>query len=507
MPKNRPGKFHSLKLELLVMGTILTVVMNGGLALLITWIYDQSLAEFKVDAARTSAKGIALALALTPEWSGFPLATLERVGTPEDLTLVLVVNQRGQMLPGLTDKSTPRDWSMVRATLAGGQVEASFDGRRVSVSAPVLRHNVVVGAVCLAGSVDHLATARSTTRMWVLSALAANIILMSFFVFSYLNDRLVIPLRELANDLTALGEDRFVPRSRPRISREMEKLFTTFEQTAQELMGSRHRLLEQLKTIHETRAQLVASEKMATVGQVASGLAHELGNPIGALTGFVYLLGQDGLTPSDKKNILEHSASELARMDACLKELLHFSRPSTSSLEEVDILALAEVSLSLTRPQKWASGVDFQLENFSEKPLVMAERNSLLQVLLNLLSNAGHSLAESRTSNETKTPRVTLSIGNVDENGYRSLQVIDNGPGVRPQDINRLFEPYFTCKEPGQGTGLGLSISLFIINGFLGKLQYSPNPEGGSCFTITLPVALKDTETVSSNQRVVADET
>lgn len=482
---------------------VLTLVINGGLALLIAGIYDQSLVELKLSSTEASAKGIALALApgKSTNWSDFPWATLERATVMGEFTSVVVVDTKGRVVRQIGEQPTSRDMSGLRAALVGGRVEVSFDGRRVSVVAPILGHQIVVGAVCLVGSVQHLTSARVTAQKWVLMALGVSIFLISLFIFYYLNDRLVKPLRELATDLVALKDDHFEPHPHLGISREMKTLFTTFDQTARELVEGRRRLVDQVRTISETRAKLVASEKMVTVGQMAAGLAHELGNPIGALTGFIHLLGQDDLDPQDKKNILEHSASELVRMDGYLKELLHFSRPTPPTVEEVDALAVAEVALSLARPQKWGVGVDFYLETQEPTPVVMAERNGLLQVLLNLLANAGQALSQ------TENPQVTLSIGAIDENGCRSLGVTDNGPGVRPADFDRLFDPYFTSKEPHQGTGLGLSVSQFIIKGFHGKLECTPVPGGGSCFTITLPVTPGEAGPQDQTPKVEDDDT
>ncbi len=476
----RLSGFSSLRLELTILSIILVLVMSGTMGLTVAWIYGQALMESRLESATATARGAALALSLHEDWGSFPWPALERAAEQAGLKLVLAVDGQGRTVRREARAVTARDETALRAAAFGGQVETAFDGRRFSVAVPVLRRNLPAGVICFSGPPDRLTAVDETVRSWMLLALMVNILLMALFIIFFLNRRLVGPVKELARDLRDLGEDRFEPRARTRSSREIDELFQAFDRAAGELLISRRRLVEQLRAISEARASLVASEKMAAVGRLASGLAHELGNPIGALTGFIHLLRQDDLSPEDKKLILDHSAHELARMDGSLKELLHFSRPARWIPEPVNAAAVAGVALDLARPQKWAAGVSFSLEAEDERPMVLAERNSLLQVYLNLLANAGQALAG------TAEPRVAVAV-TADQDGWRRIRVTDNGPGVAPEDVPDLFEPYFTRKSPGQGTGLGLAISLSIIDGFGGRLEYAPAPDGGAEFTIILP--------------------
>ncbi|MDR1044761.1 MAG: hypothetical protein LBP33_06540 [Candidatus Adiutrix sp.] len=475
-------RFASLKLELVAMAMVLVLVMSGTMGLTMAWIYSRALGENQVKAAEALANGAASVLINYPDWRSFPWAELDRGAALSGLRLLLVAENQGREL-FRAESAGPRDETVVRAALASGRSQTAFDGRRLSAAVPVMSQGRIGGAICLGGQPATFQSAERAARFWMPAALGINIVLMGLFLAFYLNRRLLAPIRELAGDLEDLGRDRFRPHLRAWTSREINELFQAFDQAAVELMDSRRRLEEQLQTIQDTQGRLVASEKMAAVGRLASGLAHELGNPIGALTGFVHLLRQGGLSSDDRALILSHSAQELQRMDGSLKELLHFSRPARGRAEPVDAAQTAAAALSLARPQKWAEGVDFSLDCRLVEPLVLAERNSLLQVLLNLLANAGQAL-EGQNG-----PRTVGLVVEAAEGGRAvSLKVRDNGPGVAEEDVPRLFEPYFTRKEPGQGTGLGLAISLSIIESFGGRLEFSPAGGGGAVFAITLPV-------------------
>ena len=487
MTKKAPKITGSLKIELTVMVTALVLVMNIVIGVTVTWIYSQALTESQAETGAAFARGAAQALGQGGDFSDFHWSPLIRAAEQSGLHLVLATDSRGKKIRHRPDLVTSRDETALRAALSDGRENLAFDGVRFSVAVPVVKSGRLVGALCFAGWPDELARVRNTSFYWALTALSFNVLLMSLFAYFFLNRRLVDPLRILAQDLNKLAHDKFELAERPRYSREIGGIFAAFDQAASELIESRQRLEEQLQTITDTRAQLVASEKMATVGRLASGLAHELGNPIGALVGFVYLLRRDDLSPEDKTAILNQSAHELDRMDGNIKELLHFSRPRRNTFEPVDAGEAAVAALNLARPQKWAAGVDFVLEIEPSIPMVQAERNSLLQVLLNLLANAGQALNGAGQTDG----RVTVSITKTQKNTVR-LQVTDNGPGVAPEDAPHLFEPYFSRKEPGQGTGLGLAISLSLIDGFGGQLTFSSAPDGGAAFSIILKVISED---------------
>ena len=486
MAGDKPRKFISIRVELVFMTLFLVLAMSGTMGLSVAWIYGRHLETGQVESAAAFARGAALSLSLERDWNAYPWASLTRASEEADFKLLQVIDTRGRVIYRAPEGVSPREETALRSALLGGQLAVAFDGPGFTVAVPVLRYGQVAGALVFSGYPRNLMAAGRAARNWMMGALGINLILMSLFLVFFLNQRLVTPVRELARDLEALGRDRFQPRPRPGASKEVDELFRAFDRAALELMDSRRRLEEQLQTISQTRDSLVASEKMATVGRLASGLAHELGNPIGALTGFVHLLGEDNLSPEDKALILEQSAHELKRMDGSIKELLHFSRPSRREPEPVDAAAVVTAAISLARPQKWAAGVEmvFHTED-NDHPPVMAERNGLLQVLLNLLANAGQALLAAKSP----APTVLITLRRPGPDGRTRLTVADNGPGVDPTDVPLLFEPYFSRKEPGQGTGLGLAVSMSIISGFGGRLDYSAAGAGGAVFTITLLTA------------------
>jgi signal transduction histidine kinase len=285
-------------------------------------------------------------------------------------------------------------------------------------------------------------------------------------------------LREVGRSQTALpllgdaGEQTTLPRAA-----------VAFERAAGALQEERGRLaakVEELtranRELAEARASLVRSEKLATVGRLAAGVAHEVGNPLGAIIGFVDLaLAKLPSDPTETKAYLERIAVEVRRIDRTVRELLDFSRPAPPTLMPIDLGRAAEGALRLARMQDRFKDVEVALEIPQGMARVLADERHLAQVLLNLLLNAGDAMQGAG--------RVRLSASG--GAGRVRLEVSDTGPGIAPDDLPRIFDPFFTTKEPGKGTGLGLSICHRIMESFGGEIG-ARNGEGrGAVFTLT----------------------
>jgi len=262
-----------------------------------------------------------------------------------------------------------------------------------------------------------------------------------------------------------------------------------FERLAGELAAERFRLaakVEELtranRALAEARESLLRTEKLATVGRLAAGVAHEVGNPLGAIAGYVELARarvRDGKA-GDPDDYLGRVAAEVQRIDRTVRELLDFARPGGPSLAAIDLAAAVDASLRLARVQARFRDVEVELDLPAALPRVMADERGLAQVLLNLLLNAGDAMGG----------RGALRLSARAAEGSRVLlEVADRGPGIAPEDLPRIFDPFFTTKEPGKGTGLGLAISHRIMESFGGEIAAASGPGAGAVFTLAFRTA------------------
>ena len=234
-----------------------------------------------------------------------------------------------------------------------------------------------------------------------------------------------------------------------------------------------------------TQAQLVHAGKLAAIGQLAAGVAHELNTPLGAIQ-----LSLDGLTRQLKDSVpaagrkLERASLAADQARQIVDKLLIYSRrEDKSDREQVDLSQVVTDSLELVQTQFRRDGVTVEVD-LTATPAVLGSSLELRQVLTNLLMNA----RDAAVGPGASAPDVKIQTRC--EDGWVRIQVFDHGPGVDPEIEKRIFEPFFTTKPVGRGTGLGLSISHSIAAKFGGVLEYESPPGGGACFTLRLPVEL-----------------
>ncbi|HLK57287.1 MAG TPA: ATP-binding protein [Chthonomonadaceae bacterium] len=234
--------------------------------------------------------------------------------------------------------------------------------------------------------------------------------------------------------------------------------------------------------LHEAEEQLIQSAKLASLGTLSAGIAHELNQPIAIIRGLSQQLQGEPNLSEDVMADLELIEGQTSRMTKIVKHLRTFCRAGGSEFSQVDVNQVVRDCFLLVGEQLRTHNVNVSFDLCEAAPPVLADANELEQVFLNLITNSRDALEE--------RPDATITIRTRVEEGQFLLEFRDNGTGVPDVVAGRIFDPFFTTKEPGKGTGLGLSISLNIIKRHQGGIQvYNDN---GAVFLITLP--LPDTQ-------------
>jgi len=232
-----------------------------------------------------------------------------------------------------------------------------------------------------------------------------------------------------------------------------------------------------LKRLEE---QLIQAEKLAAMGQMLAGVAHELNNPLTAILGVTELVRErEGLDESMKRQ-LDLTHRQARRAARIVQNLLEFSRPASPQKKSIDLSTIIERTLQLHEHSLRRNQVQVDFTPRTDLPPIVGDANQLIQVFLNLISNAEQAIHEVRESGRIQI-RLTLAGENV------VVTVQDDGVGISPEAMPRLFDPFYTTKRPGGGTGLGLSICLSIAREHGGTIQAEPLPGGGSAFSVYLP--------------------
>ena len=231
----------------------------------------------------------------------------------------------------------------------------------------------------------------------------------------------------------------------------------------------------------EMRARLMESERLAAVGELVAGVAHEVNNPLSSISAYAQLLLRDAtMSPSTRESV-EIIRAETSRATQVVKDLLAFARRSTPERQPVDLLEVIERSLRLRAYQLSTSNIAVERDFPAEVPAVIGDARQLQQVVLNLVTNAIQAMVAQGAGGGAL--RVTTRT----EGSDVILEVADTGPGVPTAARKHIFEPFFTTKNEGEGTGLGLSVSYGIITALGGTIELAESGAVGACFRVKLP--------------------
>jgi C4-dicarboxylate-specific signal transduction histidine kinase/ActR/RegA family two-component response regulator len=289
------------------------------------------------------------------------------------------------------------------------------------------------------------------------------------------------PLAALAEAARRVGRGDFGHRVAAPASGELGDLARAFNEMAARLQAER----EVQSTL---QAQLVQAEKLSAVGQLISAVAHELNNPLAAISGYAQLALGDACPPALRDD-LKRVYDNVLRCRKVVDNLLFFVRKSRRERRRVDLSRAVDAALELLEYRLLKTeGVAVVREAAGDAPPVLGDFQQVVQVLVNLIGNACDAMESAPRLREGK--RLILRVGAADEGAF--LEVEDNGLGVPADARDRLFEPFFSTKEPGRGTGLGLSICRQIVSEHGGTLTFRPAPVRGAVFRAELPAGRED---------------
>jgi len=241
-------------------------------------------------------------------------------------------------------------------------------------------------------------------------------------------------------------------------------------------------VIKDISQVVQLQKQLMRSEKLSALGQMISGAAHEINNPLAGIYGYSQLLLEEEL-PTQVRSDIEVILRETKRCQNIVKNLLTFARKHNSEREPIDTNEIINSVLELQGYQLKVDGIELEEELDERLPKITGDYHQLQQVFVHLINNANHALKESK-----KTPK-KLAVHSEFVQDSVQIKISDNGVGISNENKDKIFDPFFTTKEVGEGTGLGLSICFGIVESHQGKLFVDSTPGQGSTFTLELPLA------------------
>jgi C4-dicarboxylate-specific signal transduction histidine kinase len=297
----------------------------------------------------------------------------------------------------------------------------------------------------------------------------------------------LLRLERLA-DRVGQGDLSTPPRD-PMPARELERLRDTFRDMIGRLRTAREAIARQVEEerrmrheLESLQQQIIRQERLAAIGVLLSGIAHELNNPLQAIAGFSEILQRNRSLPADVHADLNLIQKESMRASAIIRNVSRFSRQQSAKPSTVLISDVISSVIELRHRRLHEQSIELVIEDHAGQP-TEAVFTELQQVLLNFLINAEQAIIAARPA----VRRIWMRSRDVD--GRIRVEVEDSGPGVAPEDESKLFQPFFTTKPIGEGTGLGLSVSYGIIRSTGGTIGYARGVHGGALFYFELPAS------------------
>lgn len=383
-----------------------------------------------------------------------------------------------------------------------GGVDRSVGARSVSET---------IGWIELGMSVEsvHKAISEATLAAILLATLVViTTIVMIIFIVSAITK----PVTELVEATDQISRGDFNTRVEIEQRDEIGHLANTFNRMTESLKQSRdeieqynrtleEKIIERTAQLEDAQAQLIQSEKLSAIGQLAAGVAHELNNPLGGILGYAQFTLEklrknhpEDEQPKEIQSYLRYVGDieiQARRCKTIVQNLLRFSRTSrTVEFEDVDINKTLDETVSFVEHQFRINQMELGVDLTRDIPQVRGNAGQLQQVFTNLIINAMH--ASEKGSTVTIHSRYSPALGEF--GGTVEIAIADTGHGIPKEDLKKIFEPFFTTKEVGKGTGLGLSVSYGIVKDHGGEISVKSELGEGTTFTIVLPVQKKAPE-------------
>lgn len=372
--------------------------------------------------------------------------------------------------------------------------------RNLILSTPLLQNDRALGGASIVLPLEEIYQSLRRSQKMLFIYLLINTVILTFIGIYRLSKVYFQPLARLARRAEDYREDDEMLFSVRKEDNELHKLSGSLNSMLRRISADKEMLRSTVNSLEtanlelkKAQKEIIRAEKLASVGRLSAGIAHEIGNPIGIVMGYLELLKQKDIPAAEKEEYIHRTEAEIERINTIIRQLLEISRPSNAGLKAVSAHDLIDDITEVLNVQPLMSNIEFECRLEAENDKILADSNQLRQVFLNLIINAADAISsEDKADNGKLLIQSSLVSGTPeqpqDHKTYLKIMFIDNGPGISEENITNIFDPFYTTKEPGKGTGLGLSVSFMIIEGFGGKMTVSSNIGEGTTMTLLLPL-------------------
>jgi two-component system, NtrC family, sensor kinase len=371
------------------------------------------------------------------------------------------------------------------------------------LAAPLMVERKIVAGGCVLISLDDIYGQLGRSQHILLIYALINMVVLTILGLYRLNKITIKPIQRLvrrAETYRDLEDNVFLLEKEDnefsQLSKSLNRMLMHLSQDKDKLQDSVNSLEKANLDLEKAQHDLIRAEKLASVGRLSAGIAHEIGNPIGIIKGYLTLLNDHAIPAEEKADFIARTEREVERINSIIQQLLDFARPSGKEQVVISVHGILTDLEEVCRFQPTLACIRIQLHLEACRDLVMANAQQLRQVFLNVVLNAADAVRDSETEGmlAIQTALLDVPVPGRKDKEHLVVRFVDNGQGISEESMTDIFDPFYTTKAPGEGTGLGLSVSFTIIEGLGGSIKAEPNDDGGTCMTIMLPLSENATE-------------
>ena len=443
---------------------------------------------------------------LIPEWF------IAKMIDGSQISNALVLGSKGEQcyLGKKSEASIEELVGFTQKAIAAGEKKIQFYGTswsifwnqkaRMMLSAPLKKNGVPVGGIGIVVPLDRVHHTLRRSQRFLFIYIFINLAILTVVGIYRVSKLYLQPLARLAKRAADYKEDDDLIFSVRKEDNELNSLSTALNSMLKRISADKEKLKSTVLSLEcanlelkKAQRDIIRAEKLASVGRLSAGIAHEIGNPIGIVMGYLELLRRPDITEDERDEYIQRTEDEIERINTIIRKLLEISRPSNADRTAVSVHYIIQDTAEVLRVQPLMSNIELSLDLAAEDDTVLADSNQLRQVFLNLIINAADAISDDEKINGGKLKISTALKKNGDHFSQATsdqLQIMfaDNGPGIAEENLSNIFDPFFTTKDPGRGTGLGLSVSFMIVESLGGKMTGSSEPGEGTTMVISLPL-------------------
>ena len=405
--------------------------------------------------------------------------------------------------------------------------------KKMIIYSPLWHQGKIIGGIQMEVPIGDLMTNLLESKRIILITIVLDALVLIIFGSFLLSRILVKPIKDLVRLTQKISDGDFSQKIEVTSKNEIGQLIGSFNRMIERLRENQESLENYLESLESTNKQLkqaqeelIRTEKLASIGRFAAGVAHEVGNPLGSILGYTGILQKEGMDHEESKDYLKRIEKEIERINRIVRELLDFARPSKFEIKDVEINKVIESTLSLLSYQKSFKNIETQLDFQPDLPMIKGDESQLSQVFINIILNAIDAMPNGGILRIQTREHVVENLyadrfqriypprrkSDPMESDYSHLRkpdpfsalltkfskgdrlvkirISDTGIGIKKEDLENIFDPFFTTKAPDKGTGLGLSISIRIVESLGGEIKVESEIGKGATFEVYFPVTV-----------------